>query len=166
MVVFIKGKKYWHWQAVDADGYVLVALLQSRRIKKAALRLMRERLRSQGVTPRVIITDKLRSYSAPSNELMPGVEHRSHKGLNNRAENSHLAVRRRERDAVQVGSTMSALRFNPRSDRQLLQSPPKTTNNRRSPRIACPCHYDLARNHLVDPSMKAARSPPPRSPLS
>lgn len=97
MVVTVKGKKHWLWRAVDAEGYVLDALVQSRRNKKAALRLMRKLLKGQGVTPRVMVTDKLRSYSAAKAELMPGVEHRSHKGLNNRRENSHLAVRRRER---------------------------------------------------------------------
>jgi putative transposase len=94
MVVTIKGKKYWLWRAVDANGYVLDLMLQSRRNKAAALRLMRKLLKDQGIAPRVMVTDKLRSYSAAKAELMPSVEHRSHKGLNNRAENSHLAVRR------------------------------------------------------------------------
>ena len=71
---------------------VLDALIQSRRNKKAALKLMRKLLKDQGITPRVMITDKLKSYDAAKREIMPGVEHRSHKGLNNRAENSHLAV--------------------------------------------------------------------------
>jgi putative transposase len=74
--------------------------VQSRRNKKAALRLIRKLLKSQGVVPRVMVTDKLRSYSAAKAEFMPGVEHRSHKGLNNRAENSHLPVRRRERRMI------------------------------------------------------------------
>ena len=82
MVVSIKGKKYWPWRAVDANGYVLDALLQSRRNKGAALRLMRKLLKSQGVAPRVMVTDKLRSYSAAKREIMLGIEHRSHKGLN------------------------------------------------------------------------------------
>ena len=102
MVVAIKGRKYWLWRAVDADGYVLDALIQSRRNKKAALKLMRKLLKGQCVAPRVMITDKLRSYDAARREIMPGVEHRSHKGLNNRAENSHLAVRRRERERYRV----------------------------------------------------------------
>jgi putative transposase len=104
MVVSIKGKKYWLWRAVDADGYVLDALFQSRRNKKAALTLMRKLLKDQGIAPRVMITDKLRSYDAAKREIMPGVEHRSHKGLNNRAENSHLAVRRRERGMMRFKS--------------------------------------------------------------
>jgi putative transposase len=104
IVVSIKGKKYWLWRAVDANGYVLDALLQGRRNKEDAVRLMRKLLKSQGLTPRVIVTDKLRSYSAANAELVPGIEHCSHKGLNNRAENSHLAVRRRERRMMRFKS--------------------------------------------------------------
>ena len=111
LVVSIKGRKYWLWRAVDAEGYVLDALLQSRRNKKAALRLMRKLLKSQGVTPRVMVTDKLRSYGAAKAELIPGVEHRSHKGLNNRAENSHLPLRRRERRMMRFKSARQCQRF-------------------------------------------------------
>lgn len=111
MAVSIKGKKYCLWQAVDANGYVLDALLQSRRNKRAALRLMRKLLKGQGIAPRVMVTDKLRSYSAAKTELMPGVEHRSHKGLNNRAENSHLPVRRRERRMMRFKSARQCQRF-------------------------------------------------------
>jgi transposase-like protein len=75
----------------------LEVLVQSRRNAKAAKRLMRKLLKGQGRAPRVMITDKLRSYDAAKREIMPGVEHRSHKGLNNRAENSHQPVRRQER---------------------------------------------------------------------
>ena len=107
----VKGKKYWLWRAVDANGYVLDALLQSRRNKKAALRLMRKLLKSQGVAPRVLVTDKLRSYSAAKAELIPGVEHRSHKGLNNRAENSHLPLRRREKLMTRFKSARQCQRF-------------------------------------------------------
>ncbi|MVA22481.1 IS6 family transposase [Agrobacterium vitis] len=111
MVVSIKGKKYWLWRAVDANGYVLDALLQSRRNKRAALRLMRKLLKSQGVTPRVMVTDKLGSYSAAKRQLMPGIEHRSHKGLNNRVENSHLPVRLRERRMMRLKSARQCQRF-------------------------------------------------------
>lgn len=107
----IKGKKHWLWRAVDAEGYVLDALVQSRRNKKAALRLMRKLLKRQRVAPRVMITDKLGSYAAAKNEIMPGVKHRSHKGLNNRAENSHLAVRRRERTMKRFKSARQCQRF-------------------------------------------------------
>lgn len=111
LVVSIKGRKYWLWRAVDAEGFILDALLQSRRNKKAALRLMRKLLKSQGATPRVMVTDKLRSYAAAQAELMPGVEHRSHKGLNNRAENSHLPLRRRERRLMRFKSARQCQRF-------------------------------------------------------
>lgn len=111
LAISIRGRKHWLWRAVDADGYVLDALLQSRRNKKAALRLMRKLLKGQGVMPRVMVTDKLRSYAAAKAELMPDVEHRSHKGLNNRAENSHLPLRRRERRMMRFKSTRQCQRF-------------------------------------------------------
>ena len=93
----IAGKKHWLWRAVDQDGTVLDVLVQSRRDKRAAKRLLRKLLKRQGRPPRVMVTDKLASYPAAKKELMPGVEHRRHKGLNNRAENSHQPTRRRER---------------------------------------------------------------------
>jgi putative transposase len=82
---------------VDQDGFVVDVLVQSRRNTKAAKSLMRKLLKGQGQAPRVMITDKLRSYGAAKRDVMPGVEHRWHKGLNNRAENSHQPTRRRER---------------------------------------------------------------------
>lgn len=97
VVISIGGKKHWLWRAVDQDGFVLDALVQSRRNAKAAKRLMRKLMKVQEHSPRVMITDKLRSYDAAKRDIIPGVEHRSHKGLNNRAENSHQPVRRRER---------------------------------------------------------------------
>ncbi|MGV2068421.1 IS6 family transposase [Agrobacterium sp. 22-226-1] len=97
VVISIGGKKHWLWRAVDQDGFVLDVLVQSRRNTKAAKRLMRKLLKGQGQAPRVMITGKLRSYGAAKRDIMPGVEHRSHKGLNNRAENSHQPTRRRER---------------------------------------------------------------------
>ncbi|QGU20917.1 IS6 family transposase [Mesorhizobium huakuii 7653R] len=105
-VVAINGKKQWLWRAVDQDGFVLEVLVQSRRNAKAAKRLMRKLLKAQGRTPRVMITDKLRSYDAARRDLMPGVEHRSHKGLNNRAENSHQPTRRRERTMKRFKSAL------------------------------------------------------------
>ncbi len=111
MVVTIKGKKYWLWRAVDANGYVRDALLQSRRNKAAALRPMRKLLKGQGRAPRVMVTDKLRSYSSAKSQLMPGVKHRSHKGFNNRAENAHFLVRRRERRMMRVKSMRQCQRF-------------------------------------------------------
>jgi putative transposase len=78
---------------------------------KAAKRLMRKLLKRQGCPPRVMITDKLRSYGAAKREIMTGVEHRSHKGLNNRAENSHQPTRRRERIMKGFKSARHVQRF-------------------------------------------------------
>src|SRR3954470_20705240 len=89
VVITIAGQKHWLWRAVDQEGFVLDVLVQSRRDKKAAKRLFRKLMTKQGRAPRVLITDKLRSYGAAKRAIMPGVEHRQHKGLNNRAENSH-----------------------------------------------------------------------------
>jgi putative transposase len=82
-----------------------------RRDRKAAKRLLRKLLKKQGRAPRVLITDKLRSYAAAKREIMPGVEHRQHKGLNNRAENSHQPTRRRERIMKRFKSPRQVQRF-------------------------------------------------------
>src|SRR5215210_2691649 len=99
------------WRAVDQDGMVLDVLVQSRRDKHAAKRLLRKLLKKQMRSPRRLITDKLRSYGAAKREIMPGVEHRQHKGLNNRAENSHQPTRRRERQMKRFKSAGQAQRF-------------------------------------------------------
>jgi len=95
-VVAIAGKKHYLWRAVDQDGYVLDEIVQNRRNTKAARRLLMRLLKKQGFAPKRIITDKLRSYGAARRQIMPTTEHRSHKGLNNRAENSHVPLRKRE----------------------------------------------------------------------
>jgi putative transposase len=97
VIITIAGQKHWLWRAVDQDGYVLDEIVQSRRDTKAAKRLLRRLLKKQGCPPRRMITDKLGSYAAARRQIMPAVEHRSHKGLNNRAENSDLPLRWRER---------------------------------------------------------------------
>jgi putative transposase len=97
VVIDIHGEKRWLWRAVDQDGYVLDEIVQPRRDKRAALRLLKRLLRRQGLGPKRIVTDKLGSYGAARAAIMPSTEHRSHKGLNNRAENSHLPIRKRER---------------------------------------------------------------------
>jgi putative transposase len=87
----IAGVKHWLWRAVDQAGTVLDVLVQSRRDERAAERLLRKLLKRQCRAPRVMITDKLPSYGAAKREVMPGVEHRRRKGLNDRAENLHGA---------------------------------------------------------------------------
>jgi putative transposase len=111
VVISIAGRKHWLWRAVDQHGFVLDVLVQSRRDAKAAKRLLRKLLKKQGMAPRVMITDKLASYAAAKREIMPGVEHRQHKGLNNRAENSHQPTRRRERIMKRFKSAGQAQRF-------------------------------------------------------
>ena len=111
VVISIAGKRHWLWRAVDQHGVVLDILVQSRRNAKAAKRLLRKLLKKQGVAPRVMITDKLASYGAAKREIMPGVEHRQHKGLNNRAENSHQPTRRRERIMKRFKSAGQTQRF-------------------------------------------------------
>jgi putative transposase len=107
----IAGVKHWLWRAVDQTGIVLDVLVQRRRDKRAAKRLLRKLLKKQMRPPRVMITDKLASYGAAKRETMPGIEHRQHKGLNNRAENSHQPTRRRERQMKQFKSAGQAQRF-------------------------------------------------------
>ena len=111
VVLTIAGVKHWLWRAVDQTGMVLDILVQSRRDKEAAKRLLRKLLKRQCRAPRVMITDKLASYGAAKREVMPSVEHRKHKGLNNRAENSHQPTRRRERQMKRFKSAGQAQRF-------------------------------------------------------
>jgi putative transposase len=97
VVISIAGRKYWLGRAVDQDGYVLDEIVQNHRNTKAAKHLLTRLMKKQGMAPKRIIPDKLSSYGAARRQVMPRVEHRSHKGLNNRAENSHLPLRKRER---------------------------------------------------------------------
>src|SRR5207247_3403333 len=89
----IGGQRQSLWPAVDQDGNVLAILVQSQRNKKAAQRFVRKLLKGVHDVARVIITDRLKRYGAAKREILPGVEHRQHKGLNNRAENAHQPTR-------------------------------------------------------------------------
>ena len=111
VVIMISGVKHWLWRAVDQNGMVLDILVQSRRDTRAAKRLLRKLLKRQCRPPRVMVTDKLASYGAAKREVMPSVEHRKHKGLNNRAENSHQPTRQRERQMKRFKSAGQAQRF-------------------------------------------------------
>jgi putative transposase len=111
VVLKIGGVNHWLWRAVDQAGGVLDVVVQRRRGKQAAKRLLRKLLKKQMPPPRVMITDKLASYGAAKREVMPGIEHRHHKGLNNRAENSHQPTRRRERQMKRFKSAGPAQRF-------------------------------------------------------
>ena len=111
VVVSIAGEQHWLWRAVDQNGFVLDVLVQRRRDAQAARRLMKRLLKSAVTPPRVMITDKLRSYGAAKAKMGLRIEHRQHKGLNNRAENSHQPTRRRERIMKRFKSTRHAQRF-------------------------------------------------------
>ena len=111
VVLTIAGVGHWLWRAVDQTGIVLDILVQSRRDTQAAKRLLRKLLKRQCRAPRVMITDKLRSYAAARRAVMPSVEHRKHKRLNSRAENSHQPTRRRERQMKRFKSAGQAQRF-------------------------------------------------------
>jgi putative transposase len=125
MFVSINGKLMYLWRAVDGEGEVLDILVQSRRNKKAALKLMRKLLRKQGAVPDSIVTDKLPSYRAALKDLGLSDRHDFGGRKNKRAENSHLPVRQRERRMQRFKSAKSAQRFlsTPRRYLQHLQCP-------------------------------------------
>jgi putative transposase len=111
MVVSIQGKRMYLWRAVDSEGEVLDLLVQAKRDTKAALRLMRKLLKKQGYAPDELVTDKLGSYGAARRELRLSCRHEQGLRKNNRAENSHQPVRRRERKMQRFKSAGSAQRF-------------------------------------------------------
>jgi putative transposase len=111
MVVRIAGKHMYLWRAVDHEGEVLDMLVQRRRDKRAALRLMRKLIRKQGFAPKLLTTDKLGSYGAAFRHLGLTCHHEQGLRKNNRAENSHQVVRRRERKMQRFKSAGSAQRF-------------------------------------------------------
>ena len=98
----IQGVQHYLWRAVDQDGVVLDILVQDRRDGEAAKRFFRHLLKGLQYVPRVIVTDKLRSYGVAQRRSLPDVEHRQSRYLNNRAENSHRPTRRRERQMQTV----------------------------------------------------------------
>jgi putative transposase len=107
----INGKRHYLWRAVDQDGNVLDILVRRRRNKHAAKKFFRTLLKSLRYVPRVIITDKLQSYGAAKRAILPGVEHRQSRSLNNRCENSHRPTRQREHRMQGFKSAGYAQRF-------------------------------------------------------
>jgi putative transposase len=110
VVITIRGERHRLWRAVDSRGDVLEILVQSRRNANAAKRFLRKLMRNWGV-PRVVLTDKLKSYDVALREDCASADHRSHKGLNNRAEASHRHTRRREKIMARFKSSGHAQRF-------------------------------------------------------
>ena len=111
MFIRIQGEQHYLWRAVDQDGAVLDILVQRRRDGGAAKRFFRRLLKGLQYVPRVLVTDKLRSYGVAKRELLPDAEHRQSRYLNNRAENSHRPTRRRERQMQRFKSAHQAQRF-------------------------------------------------------
>ena len=110
MAAVIAGRQFWLWRAVD-EGEVLDLLVQRRRDKAAATKLMRKLLKKHGFAPEVLVTDKLRSYGAAKSEIGLSARHEQGLRINNRAENSLQPVRRRERKMQRFKSPGSAQRF-------------------------------------------------------
>src|SRR5947209_12369109 len=111
MVVRIAGKRTYLWRAVDDEGEVLDMLVQRQRDGRAALRLMRKLLKKQGFVPKLLVTDKLRSYALAFRRLRLSCPHEQRLPSNNRAENCHQPIRRRERKMQRFKSARSAQRF-------------------------------------------------------
>ena len=111
MVVSIAGRRMYMWRAVDSEGEVLDVLVQPRRDKAAALKLVKKLLKRQGFAPTVIVTDKLGSYRAALQVIGFSGQHEQGLRANNLAENSHQPVRRRERKMQGFKSAASAQRF-------------------------------------------------------
>jgi putative transposase len=107
----IQKERHYLWRAVDQDGTVLDILVQRRRDKQAAKKFFRKLLKGLMDVPRVLITDKLKSCAAAKREVMPGVEHRQSRYLNNRCENSHRPTRERERRMQRFKAPGHAQRF-------------------------------------------------------
>src|SRR5918994_2683478 len=107
----IRGERHYLWRAVDQEGNILDILVQRRRNKHAAKKFFRKLLKGLVYVPRVIITDKLASYGAAKREILPGVEHRQSRYLNNRCEVLHQPTRRRERHMRRFRSVRHAQQF-------------------------------------------------------
>ena len=107
----IGGRMVYLWRAADAEGEVLDVLVQSKRNKHAAMKLMRKLLKKYGFVPDQLITDDLRSYGAAAHELGIASRHERGRWKNNRAENSHQPTRRRERKMQRFKSPGSAQKF-------------------------------------------------------
>jgi putative transposase len=111
MVIVMGRRRFYLWRAVDSEGEVLDFLVQRRRNTRAAERLMRKLLKRQGFAPSTIVTDKRGSYGAAKKRLGLHAVHQQGLRQNNRCENSHLPVRRREQKQQRFKSPGSAQRF-------------------------------------------------------
>ncbi len=110
--VFVKinGETHYLWRAVDHEGEILESYVTKKRDKSAALRFFRKTLKRYG-SPAIIVTDGLRSYPAAMRELGNEDAREMGRWLNNRAENSHLPFRRRERVMLRFRQMKSLQKF-------------------------------------------------------
>lgn len=152
VVITIKGKQYYLWRAVDSEGKVLDILMQRHRDTKAAKRFFRKLLKKQGFVPRVMVTDKLKSYEAAKKQVMKNVDHRQHKGLNNpcgefSSTNSNTRATDAKIQISRAGATISLCIW---TDSRSLS--PKTTSTHCTPisRTTPPTISKLARSRLLE----------------
>ena len=111
MRVVIRGEVFWLWRLIDSGGEEIEVLLQKRRNAKSAIRFLKKALKRIGCVPRVMVTDKLRSYRKAHRILCKSAEHRSHKRLNNIIENSHQPTREKERQMRRFKDPGNTQRF-------------------------------------------------------
>ena len=150
VVVQIGGETFWLWRAVDAHGDALDILVQTRRNAKAAMRFFECLLASYG-DPRVVVTDKLRSYIKPIRTQAPQADHRAHKGLNNRAEGSHRPTRKREKIMGRFKSPRQAQRFLAKHDQiNVIFRPRRYHLNANSYRYARADAFRLWRDYTLE----------------
>jgi hypothetical protein len=107
------GVQHYLWRVVDQHGAVLDVLVQPRRDAKAAKGFFRRLLKACQYDPRVIVTDKLRSYAVAQRQLLPRGEHRRSRYSNNRAANPHRPTRRRERQVQRFNHLSRLTTFSP-----------------------------------------------------
>nr|WP_254019441.1 IS6 family transposase [Mesorhizobium escarrei] len=141
--VRINGETFYLWRAVDHEGEVLETFVSKRRDRKAALKFLRKTMKRFG-RPKVIVTDKHRSYGAAMKELGNAKSHENSRWLNNRAENSHQPFRRRER---------AMLRFRQMKSLQKFVAVHSSVHN----------HFNKER-HLSTPAAISSSTAPPLSP--
>ena len=146
----IDGRLVYLWRAVDAEGEVLDVLVQTRRNRAAALKLMRKLLKNFCFVPEAVVTDDLRSYRAAARDLGVGHLHRTGRWRNNRAENSHQPTRRRERTmqgTIQECRICPKISLKPCSHIQHVQRPAPSDIGLHAPSFSYIGHDRLARRN-------------------
>ena len=154
----IAGHNHGLWRDVDQTGMALDVLVQSRRDKRAAKRLLRKLLKKQMRASRVQITDKQASYGAAKGVVMPSIEHRRRKSLNNRSESFHQPTRAADQ-AVHVSQPSPTLPPRSRSGQQLISPPPQSPPRRPVSSRPDPGLSDLGRGHRHGHSGITVRAP-------